>query len=229
MQDVAGDIFSYLHGMCIASPAEVLVNAPPPAWKWECCCDRRMNSDTNHQELLLKNIVFSTKESLSQLSPVSQLTFHGFFHQLVCMMGSNHTQFQEGSSGVHDIVPVSFLLFGQWLCEPKEVIIVHRVVSLCLAACITTEEVGDVGIWRTSVPKVIDHVLFHHKAKPKPWQAGEIRKVLDDSSDSSWIWTVCPLQLCNTWHFPASDVPNFSPGCAERWGCGALLSKAALT
>uniref|UniRef100_A0A8U7P564 Nucleolar protein 6 n=1 Tax=Corvus moneduloides TaxID=1196302 RepID=A0A8U7P564_CORMO len=63
LQDAAGDIFRCLHGMDIASPAEVLMNAPPPPWKWEGCCDVRMSSDTKHQELLLKSIVFSTKVS----------------------------------------------------------------------------------------------------------------------------------------------------------------------
>lgn len=71
LQDVAGDIFGYLDGMGIAAPAEVLVDAPPPVWKWERCCNVRMSSDTQDLELLLKNFVFSTKVLLSCLSPVS--------------------------------------------------------------------------------------------------------------------------------------------------------------
>lgn len=103
------------------------------------------------------------------------------------MMGSNYIQFLRGCTGMHDMVPVSFLLLGQWLCEPKEISIGHRVVSLCLAPCITTEEVGNAEIWGTSVSKVVNQVLFHCEAKPKPWQFGEICKVLDDSSHPPWI------------------------------------------
>lgn len=40
------------------------------------------------------------------------------------------------------------------------------------------------------------------------------------------------VQHLALWLFPASDVVaelNVSVGCAERWGCGAVLSKSALT
>lgn len=120
------------------------------------------------------------------------------------MVGSNHTQCLGGRTDIHGMVPVGFLLLGQWLCELKEISIGHRVVSLCLTTCITTEEFGNVGIWRTSVSKVIDHVLFHCEAKP--WQAGERCKVLDDSSDPPWIWTACALQMCSTWHLGPSQL-----------------------
>lgn len=61
-------------------------------------------------------------------------------------MGSNHTQFLGGYTRIHGMVPVGFLLLGQCLCEPQGISVGHRVVSLCLTTCMTTEEAGNVGI-----------------------------------------------------------------------------------
>ena len=78
------------------------------------------------------------------------------------------------------MVPVGLLLLGQWLHEPQRLNIGHRMVSLCLVTCMMAQEVGNVGIRRTSVS---NPVLFHRVAKRKPQQAGEISKVLGGSSD----------------------------------------------
>ena len=74
------------------------------------------------------------------------------------------------------MVPVGLLLLGQWLHEPQRLNIGHRMVSLGLVICMMAEEIGNMGIWRTSVSKLIIPVLFHRVAMSKPQQAGEICK-----------------------------------------------------